>query len=87
MLVKEIMGKDIVTVKRSTSLRALLDSFKDFHTPPLIPVVDDDNHLIGMVYAENLLDILRPQQSKLFRSIPFVDILPESNHCVSNLLV
>ena len=72
--VKEVMNTNVIKVKRSTSLRALLDTFKQFHTHPLIPVVDDQDILIGMVYPENLLDILRPQQAKLFRSLPFVEI-------------
>ncbi len=72
--VKEVMNTNVIKVTRSTSLRNLLDTFKQFHTHPLMPVVDGDNVLIGMVYPENLLDILRPQQAKLFRSLPFVEI-------------
>lgn len=74
MKVKEIMNKNVINVKRSTSLRTLLDIYKDFHTHPLIPVVDEEEYLIGMVYPENLLDILRPKQAKLFRNILFVEI-------------
>ncbi|MCF7916726.1 MAG: CBS domain-containing protein, partial [Candidatus Omnitrophica bacterium] len=48
------------------------------HSFPLIPVVDDQDKLVGMVRSENLLDILRPQQTKLFRNIPFVDIKEEA---------
>ncbi|MCP4651796.1 MAG: CBS domain-containing protein [Candidatus Omnitrophica bacterium] len=74
MKVKEAMKKDVLMVKRATSLRGLLDMFKDFHTLPLIPVVNKDNILIGVVNSESLLDILRPQQSRLFRNIPFVEV-------------
>jgi len=74
MQVKEVIEKDIISVKRSTPLRSLLDMFRDFHTIPLIPVVDDARRLIGVVYPENLLDILRPLQSRLLRNIPFVEI-------------
>ena len=72
--VKEIMKKDIIKVKRSVSLRGLLKLFKEFHTSPVIPVVDDKEILIGIVYTENLLDLLRPQQAKLFRNVPFMEI-------------
>lgn len=65
---------DIIKVKRSLSLRKLLGLFKDFHTHPLIPVVDKDDKIIGIVYSENLLDLLRPQQTKLFRNVPFMEI-------------
>lgn len=74
MKVNETMKKTVVKVKRSISLRGLLDIFKDFHTHPLIPVVDDEGRLIGIVYPENLLDLLRPQQAKLFRNIPFMEM-------------
>ena len=72
--VKEVSNKDIIKVKRSMSLRKLLATFKEFHTHPLIPVVDVQNQIIGVVYPENLLDLLRPPQAKLFRNIPFMDI-------------
>lgn len=74
MRVIEAAKTDIIKVKRSLSLRDLLDMFKDFHTMPLIPVVDGQAHLIGVVYPENLLDLLRPAQAKLFRNIPFVEM-------------
>ena len=74
MKVKDAMKKDVIKVRRSTSLRALLDTFNDFHSLPLIPVVDGNDRLIGIVYSENLLDILRPRQTKLFRNVPFVEI-------------
>jgi len=74
MRVIEIAKKDIIKVKRSTSLRKLLDMFKEFHTSPVVPVVDDGGHLIGIVYPEDLLDLLRPQQAKLFRNIPFAEV-------------
>ncbi|MCQ9205083.1 MAG: CBS domain-containing protein [Omnitrophica bacterium] len=74
MKVIEATVTDIITVKRSSSLRSVLNKFKNFHIHPLIPVVDDQNCLIGIVYPENLLDLLRPQHAKLFRNIPFLDI-------------
>ncbi len=72
--VAEAAKKDIITVKRSMPLRKLLDVFKEFHTHPLIPVVNEKDQLIGVVYPENLLDLLRPLQTKLFRNIPFMEI-------------
>ena len=74
MKVSEAVKTDIIKVKRSLSLRGDLDMFKNFHTHPLIPVIDDEEHLIGVVYPENLLDLLRPQHTKLFRNIPFTEI-------------
>ena len=74
MNVNEVMKKDVVKVTRDTTLRNFLTMFRHFHSLPLIPVVDKEGVLIGVVYAENLLDILRSQQSKLFRNVPFVEI-------------
>ena len=70
----QAVRKEVIKIKRSTSLRAILNLFKGFNTPPLIPVVNDEDVLIGVVYIESLLDLLRPQQTKLFRNIPFMDI-------------
>ncbi len=74
MEISSIVKRDVIKVKRSTSLRELLLLFKDFHLLPLIPVVDDTDHLIGVVSLSNLIDILRPPQAKMFRNIPFVDV-------------
>ena len=68
MKVIEAAKTEIIKVKRSLPLRGLLDQFKNFHSAPLIPVVDRADNLIGVVYPENLLDLLRPQQAKLFRN-------------------
>ena len=74
MKVKEVMKTDLIKVKRSTSLRSLLTLFKSFHTLPLIPVVDDNDHLIGVVYLDNLLEILKTKEAKFLKNIPFVEI-------------
>ncbi|MCF7872841.1 MAG: CBS domain-containing protein [Candidatus Omnitrophica bacterium] len=78
MKVKEAMRKNVIKVTRSTPLRELFDMFSDFHSFPLLPVVDQDDKIVGIVRSENLLDILRPQQAKLFRNIPFVDVKEEA---------
>ncbi len=61
-------------VNRSTSLRNLLELFKGFHTLPLIPVVDEEKHLIGVVHLTSLVDVLKSQETKFFKNIPFVEI-------------
>jgi len=74
MKVKEAMKKEVIKVKRSTSLKSLLNLFKDFHTLPLIPVVDETECIIGVVYLTNLLDILKTQHTKLLKNVPFAEI-------------
>ncbi len=71
---QEVIKKDVIKVKRSTSLRSLLNLFKGFHSLPLITVVDDKEHLIGVVYFANLLEILKTQEAKFLKNIPFVEI-------------
>jgi len=70
----EAAKRDIIKVKKSSTLRSLLDTFKGFHAHPFIPVVDGNDLLIGVVSPENLLDLLRPQQAKLFRNVPFMEM-------------
>ncbi len=73
MLVKDIMKKDVVSVKRSTPLKELINILKNFHTIPLVPVVDDDNGLIGMVSFHNLIDAFLPYESSILKTIPFLE--------------
>jgi Mg/Co/Ni transporter MgtE len=74
MKVNEMMKREVIKVRRSTSLRNLLNTFKNFHTLPLIPVVDENDFLIGVVYLANLLDILKPPQVKFLKNIPFAEV-------------
>jgi len=70
----DALNKNITKIKRSVSLREFLNKFKRFHAQILIPVVGDNDLLLGVIYPESLLDLLRPQQAKLFRNIPFIEI-------------
>jgi len=74
MKVADALNKDIAKIKRSLSLREFLNKFKHFHAQIFIPVVGDNDLLLGVIYPESLLDLLRPQQAKLFRNIPFMEI-------------
>ncbi|UCC94365.1 MAG: CBS domain-containing protein [Candidatus Omnitrophota bacterium] len=74
MKVKDVIKKEVMTVKRSTSLRSLMNLFKDFHALPIIPVVDEEGLLIGVVALSNLMDILKPPQVKMLKKIPFAEI-------------
>ena len=73
MLVRDIMKKDLVTVRRSTMLRELIRRLQDFHTFPLVPVVEEDNRLIGTVAFHNLIDVFQPYESSLIKAIPFLE--------------
>lgn len=75
MRVAEVMTKKVITAKRSTTLRELMEIFRrfTFHT---LPVVDRENKVIGMVALEDVLKIFQPHPSNILDMldrIPFVD--------------
>ena len=71
--IKEIMKKDIISVKRSTTLYQLIAIFKDFHTFPLVPVVDDNGMLAGVVYLKNIIEIFQPHHLDILKANPLLD--------------
>jgi len=73
MLAKEIMKKDLVTVKRSTTLRELITRLQDFHTIPLVPVIEKDSRLVGTVSFNSLIDVFLPYEASVFKVIPFLE--------------
>lgn len=73
MQVKDIMSKKVITVKRSTTLKQLLEIFANFHIFPLVPVVGDDNRLEGIVSFRNLISVFQPSHPELLKTVPFLD--------------
>ena len=74
MQVKDVMTRNIVTVRRSTTLSELIGLFQrhNFHT---IPVIAEDKTLIGVVNFENLLKVFQPygtEISQLLRPVPLL---------------
>ena len=51
----DIMTKDVVTVKRETTVRELAEIFETRNFGSL-PVVDDEDNLIGIVTASDLME-------------------------------
>jgi len=84
MRVREVMRKKLVTVKRSTTLRELIEILRKFtfHT---LPVVDEDNRVIGIVALEDILKIFQPHPSNILNMlerIPFLDEYEERSRAV-----
>ena len=73
MQVKDVMTKDAITVKRSTTLRQLLEIFAKFHMFPLVPVVENGNDFVGVVSFRNLINVFKPHKHDMLRNIPFLD--------------
>ncbi|OPX17535.1 hypothetical protein BXT86_06020 [candidate division WOR-3 bacterium 4484_100] len=74
--VGDIVNKKVITVQRFTSLRSILKTFKKFHTLPLIPVIDENGILIGIISLKNLIDIFKPAEPEILKTIPFLDERP-----------
>ena len=51
----------------------LIKLFKDFHTFPLVPVVENGNRLVGIVSFQNLTEIFRTQEPEILKTVPFID--------------
>jgi CBS domain-containing protein len=73
MQVKEIMSKEVITVRRSTKLKELLRLFNKFHLFPLVPVVEENSRLIGIVSFRNLIDVFSPYRQEILKTVPFLD--------------
>ena len=70
MQVKDIMQTKIISVKQGTTLAQLLDTFRDFHSFPVVPVVDNDNILLGIVHIQSFFEIFKPQHQDLLMRNP-----------------
>jgi len=73
MRVKEIMSKEVISIKRSTKLRELLEIFKNFHIFPLVPVVEENRRLVGIVSFRNLIDAFQSYHPDVLKLVPFLD--------------
>lgn len=73
MQVKEVMLKEVITVKRSTPLKHLLEIFAKFHIFPLVPVVEENKRLVGIVPFSNLIDTFSAYHPDVLKLVPFLD--------------
>ena len=76
MLVCDCMTKEVVTVKRSTTLSQLIKAFQkyNFHT---FPVIEADNDLVGIINFEDILKVFQPYSedlSRMLMTVPFLDM-------------
>ena len=76
MKVKDCMTKEVVTVKRSTTLSQLIKTFQkyNFHT---LPVIEADNDLVGIINFEDISKVFQPYSTELstmLKTVPFLDM-------------
>jgi len=59
MQVKDCMTREVISVKRSTTLSQLIKMFQkyNFHT---FPVMEEDGRLVGIVNFEDILKVFQP---------------------------
>lgn len=70
MQVKNNMQTKVISVKRGTTLAQLLELFSDFHSFPVVPVVDDNNTLLGIVHIQSFFEIFKPHHQDLLMRNP-----------------
>ena len=70
MQVKDAMQDRVISVKLGTSLSQLLEMFISFHSFPVVPVVDNDQALIGIVHLRSLFDIFKPYHQDILMRNP-----------------
>jgi len=73
MKVSEVMNQKIIAVHRQTTLAELIELFRHFHSFPLVPVVDEQNRLIGVVSFQRIIEAFRTSSHDILKTVPFVD--------------
>ncbi len=79
--VSEVMHKDVLTVTPSTTLMQLVKLMRHTNSH-LLPVIDDDNNLLGIVNYRGILNIFRPfskSVSEIVERMPFVEKVDDEN--------
>ena len=76
MKIKDVMIKKVISVKRATPLRDIMEIFKNFHSFPVLPVVDNENRVVGIITFDDILKVFSPHNiylSKILRSVTLLE--------------
>lgn len=87
MKVSDCMSKNVVSVSRGTPLSEIIRTFKD-KSHHVLPVLDPNNKLVGMLDFEDVLKVFEPIDSEtkqLLKSIPFIDQVTEQQLSTADL--
>ena len=71
-IVKDVMIRDMLTVTRDTTLNEILHKFENFHTFPLVPVVDGKK-LVGIISLEEICEVFKSKEPEIIKFMPFVE--------------
>ncbi|MFQ6067324.1 MAG: CBS domain-containing protein [bacterium] len=69
--VKDFMTKKVVTIGRETTIQEMAHIFLT-HTFDLLPVVDKENNLLGVIAKKDLLSPFVPEYFDLLEDIGFI---------------
>ncbi|UCD54630.1 MAG: CBS domain-containing protein [Candidatus Omnitrophota bacterium] len=72
MHIKDVMTRDIITIKPSTGIRQIYSVFCKKQIGGM-PVVDAENKLLGMVTKTELLNVLIPDYFDMIGDFLFID--------------
>lgn len=69
--VKEFMNKDLITITRATHIKEIAQMFLT-HRINLIPVVDSENRLLGVITEKDILTPFIPDYFELLEDVGFI---------------
>lgn len=72
MIVKNFMTNNPVTISRSEIFLEIAKKFLKYHFD-ILPVVDTENHLIGVISKDDLIKIFIPKYFDLLEDLSFVE--------------
>ena len=85
--VEDCMSARVVTAKRSTPLNKIIKLLEN-HNFRTLPVIENDNRVVGVITLEEILRVFSPHSSDLARileTIPFVEPSREEDLFVADL--
>ncbi|MDD5218393.1 MAG: CBS domain-containing protein [Candidatus Omnitrophica bacterium] len=86
MFVSDIMDVNILTIREGTTLSEVFTLMKSYNIREF-PVVDNEFKLRGMVYEQNLLQIIYPAYKSLAYELPDVNDLKNVADCMCKMTV
>ncbi len=72
MRVKDVMTSKVITISRSSTVREMIDLFLKHHIH-LIPVVEKEGTLVGVVSLTSMIKIFMPRYFDLIEDFSFIE--------------
>ncbi|SFD77835.1 CBS domain-containing protein [Lentibacillus persicus] len=73
MKIHDFMITDVISIQKDTTIKELLKTFVE-HKIGGVPVVDEDNHLIGMISDGDIIRYLQPNGRTIYDAFSMVFI-------------